>query len=845
MIIQCPVCGQVYDTTGYPENYRFACNCQHIIDVAAYRHAASQAQGVHSSPAQAGHTSSPPASMGSHADSTMKTSPPAASLAYSASSWQQAGSRPDWQSQNPESMHPDLARPVVPQADASAYVDPLAEEGWEEGAVGESTAVSRSPYHNAPVPSASVAQSQQPSASWEDEISYASPGSPSWDDADDSSNSPLEEIHLPDEPPPERLEFRSLLALFLSIFFVFGPLVWLLGWVSRRQIRLAPSIFRGKSIATFAMFLGFVETVLLAGLIYFAIKNPLIHPAVTSVARVLGTLKIELTEDTYARRKADPEELSLPLARQLLTRYVSMQRRNKNQIPPFLALYIHQNPGRSFAHAFWYDSLRQKTQRALFLRSNRGHWHLTQIETAYQEESRISSPGSQQLSTEQAKQLIQEFWKLRGRFTNVSIHALYVVQRAGTSTATAYWKLHKQVSSQSLRTWEVATLFRRSLQDRWHLCQYAVPVQDGEQHAYSVTAPAELTVDVAKTLLTKYLKEEKQKSFSSRYLYVYQEPKSPQAWVYWQPRWEKLPWRSLFRYATTQQWHLASEHVPPPVETRFRLKGSPVLTPSLAKTLVLSHLSKMKFASAPTLQHLYVYQASGSHQARVNWQISLAPPQAGMQAPTAHRYQSLFTYTHDGFWNLTEAQYARATEVLYYQRGDSVLEANVARQLIRQFWKDQSWKSDLRRFSGAKIRDLYVYQDPQTTKAWAHWIIENNDQFTPLRSSFYRSHDGFWYLGEYDLGRGYLLTPSAPAPPLLTAPLALQLLQQYWKQKDPDVETGLREVYVYQSPQSHRAYVHALVQQQQKVQSVLSLFHRSNQNRWHLSVIELPHPPTL
>lgn len=498
MIIQCPTCGQVYDTTGYPNHYQFVCNCGMVIDVAAYR----QHTSMPPSPAMGVSAGSYSSSGGSHPDSTMRTSPPTMAAA-SGAEWTHGSSHPDWHT-NGSSPHDDhIDHTLAPRTSSSAHIDPFAEDIYPSDQEGESTAVTRSPYHQQPsVPPQETAYPPQRSAppqeavkpsSWEDAIDPAAQIPPSWDDMPSPSDQNLEDIHLPEEHPPERIEFRSLLALFFSLFLIFGPLVWLLGWASRRQIRLTPNVFRGKSMATFAMFLGLVQTCLLAALLYAAVTRPHIHPAVTSVANVLGILQVKLTEDTFAKKPVDADELSLSVARRELLHHTALS--SKTSKPNFVSLYLYQEPNQSHAYAYWYDTLRRKTQRALFLRSNRGHWHLNQIEIAYQEESRVFGPGSRQLTTPQAKQLIQQFWKLRGRFTNVHIHQLYVVQRPGAKKATAYWKLHKQISAQSIKTWDIASHFRRSSENQWHLCQYASSTREGEQHQYAATAPPTLTPD--------------------------------------------------------------------------------------------------------------------------------------------------------------------------------------------------------------------------------------------------------------------------------------------------------------------------------------------------------------
>lgn len=835
MIIQCPTCGQAYDTTGYPENYKFACSCGTVIDVTFLMQQADAA-------------------------STMQTRPPSAELAMSSSSWAEvpvegepgestAVSRvpeppPGYEPEDP--LDHTLAPP--PGADLDLFVS----HNDDYAAEGESTAVTRSPYHNAPNPDipptlqepiSGVATSYDPSRtaeSYAPERTSAPPVSdvvaPSWDALPDENDASYDENDAAFDGE-KTLEPRAVWAMFFAILIVTGPLAWLLGWRGRSHIRLAPGIIRGKGLATFAMLLGMLETFAMGGLLYVAITQPTIHPVVTNLGRILGTVKPQTTVDSFAKRSQDPAQLAEPKAKKLVLDYWKhLDPKRKVTLPGF---YLYQKSNQAHAHGYWYDSRLKKTRQAIFIRSNRGHWHLAEVGIVYTEEARVSEAGSKQLSATMAKKLIQQFWILRGRFRRVHVHKLYVVQKPGSTTAVAYWALHKQLSSQSIKTWKIRSHFRYSSAGKWHLCQYASPVPEDEVHDYATTASRRLEAEPVKTLLKQYFKEELQKRFYSRTIAIYQEPKGLEAWVYWQ-RGRKPPQRSLFRYANDQKWYLARMNVPPAIQLRLRTKGSKELTRDLMETLLKKYMRKSR--KRVEIQHAMWLQKK-PNSALVRWQLAGAPAQLGTQgAPTKPR-QSRFTYAHDGQWYFTDLNYGNPEQVLYHQKGPKQLVSSIAKTLIRRYWKDQSWRSDSRRFSGAKIQTLYIYQEPGTSHAHAHWVINNNDQLTAMRSSFVRSSEGQWYLTDYDLGRGYLYKHHKLAEPTMTVKTVFAMLKAYWKAKDKDNKTTFRDVYVYQPKGSHKAYVHAVWSVGKKARPVYSLFHRSNQNRWYLSVAELPQPP--
>ncbi len=843
MIIQCPTCGQAYDTTGYPDNYQFACSCGAVIDVTLLM---QQAQAA-----------------GGYAASTMRSQPPSAELAASSAHWTEAPIEdvvgestavsaappppPGYQGYSQEQGDP-LDHTLAPPTDLDLFAS--VDEAFEGS--GESTAVTRNPYleSNPGSPSTlqdpvlGIATSYDPNQPTGTPLpaNVIQDGAgdgvrpPSWDALPDS-NDPLgadEEVHFDGE---RRLEPRAVWAMFFAVLIVTGPLAWLLGWRGRSHIRLAPGIIRGKGLATLAMLIGMTETVLMGGLLYATIAQPDIHPVVNNLGRLLGTVQPKTTLDTFAKRPKDPAVLSLQKARDLVEQYG--KQRDSKRILKLQGFYLFQKGSQPFAHAYWYDERLNKTRHGMFLRSNRGHWHLVEVGIAYKEEARVSQTSSKQLTAATAKKLLQAFWRLRGRFTRTHIHQLYVVQQMGSRTAVVYWALHKQLSSQSIKIWKIRSHFRYSSAGEWHLCQYASPVPEDELHNFSQTASRTLEPEVAKSLLQKYFKEELQKRFYSRNLSIYQEAKGLKAWVYWQ-RGRKPARRSLFRYATDQKWYLARLHQPPSLDLRYRVKAPTKLERPLVESLLRKHTRKT--SKRIDLLHATWFQTK-PNRSLVRWQLAGAPAQLGTQGSPTRPQQGLFTHTHDGYWYFTDLKFGNPKEVLYHKKGPVRLDANIAKDLIRKYWKDQSWRSNTRRFNGARIQTLYIYQEPNSNKARAHWVINNNDQLTPVRTSFARSQEGHWYLTQYDLGPGYQYKYSKAADVAVSIPTVFALLQEYWKAKDKDNKTAFRDVYIYQREGSHQAYVHSVWITGKKARSVFSLLHRSNQNRWYLSVAELPQPP--
>ena len=835
MIIKCPTCSQGYDTTGYPDNYKFACSCGAIIDVAALQ---QQATGAASPSMAAEPYVHPPAPQ------------PLPPEPWQGSAHPESTSNPTLNSSTdglPPMQAVDFA---LDQAEATAVTrSPYTMQDMPYTSSGERGSpdayashspdayASHPPSHTTVPYESSAGMDSQPAQALGSQEVQQSYIPDSWTELDESPSHSANDIVLPIDDA-DRTEPRAIWALIFAFFVVLGPVVWFLAARARQQIRLAPNIFRGRRLALVGILIGLIQTLGLGGVIYLAWTQPNIHPLIHRTAFVLGMVQPRTTIDRFKKRAKDPAHLTLSLAQKLLNQRLRLRQKKAKSLP---IAYLAHTSKPYYTHAYWRDPKRKTSRKGLYFRSARGHWHLAHVESVYQEETRVFETGPSKLTATLARQLIKKFWQLRGRFTGVTIKQLYVVQEAGSQVASAYWVLEKQKAGKPLQRWVIVSRFRRSSQGQWFLVRYAEHVPKEEQHQFSATSGPRLTVETARPLLAQAYKLF-QKSFQPRSMAVTQEPNSTTGWLLWENGRRKPLLRSLFRYSTDQKWFFVRTLASPTLRKVYRIKGPTNLNSALAKTLLETYLRKQR--DRLRVQHLYVYQRKGQHIAQVRW-ITKAPRQQKLGTPPPKPQQSVFHYTSDGSWNLTILHQRPAQEVLYHKKGGPRLSADIAKQLLRQYWRDQSWRSNSRRFSGAKIQALYTFQNSDNQRAWAHWIISNNDTKTPLRSSFYRSAEGHWYLGSYDLGKGYTLRYRITGPKQLSVKMLIPLLRNYVTLKYKDTRVVLRDFYVVQPTKQHRAYVRWVWESGSKARAVFSLLHRSNQGHWYLSIPELSNPPTL
>jgi hypothetical protein len=633
---------------------------------------------------------------------------------------------------------------------------------------------------------------------------------------------------------PKRIESSVLLGFLLLPFVIFGLFSWILASRGLRNIRMDPNLYKGHFLASLTILVGMIETFALIGMICLVAFVPQIHPLATQVASIFGQKSEQTEEDAFVKRVSEPPILLNDLAYRHLQIYFDQHK--LSQLPKESELYVHQEDNQAHAYVYWRDQQSQLNRRGLFFRSQRGHWHLVQIEPIYTEEVRVFAAGPALLRSEIAKKLIHKFWQLRGRFSEVSIQKLYVVQQPNTRHALAYWQLRKQMPDQTLRQWKLASRFRRSTGGQWYLAQYAMRIDDDEDFRYSAHGQARLSLELTVQLLMTYHRDQKQ-AFSAHRLLIHQPPSALEAIVFWQNSRRGQAQHSVLRLDTEQDWHLAVPNAQSPYLINPESSENMQLSNQAAQQHIQEYLRKQQLPSQ--IKQLYVYQPDHGHIAYVRWLPYQPPARLPLRNPKPiSPRQSLFHYLHNGSWNLSKLDVSPAYEVIASLKGAERLSAEVANHIIRQYWKE-----DDRTFSGARIKDLYVYQEPDSLTAWAHWNMTRNDITTALRSRFFRSNNNIWFLGTYDLSSNYMIDYRALGPSYLSANIANQIIQQYLDKNISDSKPQIRDIYVYQEPHTHQAYTRWLRQSNDKASVIYSLFHRSNDNHWYLSVAELPTPP--
>ncbi len=630
-----------------------------------------------------------------------------------------------------------------------------------------------------------------------------------------------------------RLDLSLKLALILSLFVVFGPLVAFFALRGRGKAQREPDKFRGARWGTALFFIGILETFVILGLFIVSSGDP-----IGGVRELLSGAG----EGSWLSRKEvrHPEILSASLAEEILKNWD--REGGEGGVGVYPGLYVYQK-GR-WAYAHWYDEGQRVGMRALFLYSNSGRWHLIKRMEAFGEEARVFEPGGTVLKSELAKRLIRKFWKLRGGFSNVKIESLYVVQRRGEKRALAYWKLSKKLRDGSTKNWLIRSRFRRSNAGNWHLVRYAERIPSDEQLTFSISGKDDyLSKGGALKLLRSYAS-----SFGlrppDRIEAIYITPNSYKALVFWKNGKNKKVKTSLFRFSTDGNWYLS----------RFSIGLSPIfISPSgesdrldreRAEEFLLRALRERNRLKRYKLE-LYVFQDNGDiSRAWVRWslrQLHLGRRKRGKKRSKKRdrdliNRESLFLYSQEGHWILVKLRTSNRFLTGFSKRGGSRLSSEIAKSIIRLYWREYEWQSSFSRFSGAKIYKLYIYQEDNSRVAYAHWIISNNGLLTGVTSLFFYSNDGRWYLGKYDLGRSYLIDFRERGEKVLKAELARKILEKYLKKKRLSSSSKIADVFCFQDGKSlYRAFVGWVTQREGRLELKFALFHRSNDGYWYLS----------
>ncbi len=659
------------------------------------------------------------------------------------------------------------------------------------------------------------------------EVSDVEASSQEFDEQISFANEEMEDLGLPKET-----ESRAIVALFLIPFFIFGPLVLILGWQAQRRITRFPMMFKGKLLALFDILVGAVESLgvlLLTAMIFFPSQN---IPFLSEIKSFLPPFLVAQSGDFFPALDGQQKPfLKREQALALLQKYAKERLDGKLNIA---SLYVYQEPQQHYAFAYWFDADKKKFHRSLFEFSTEKQWHLALLDKDRAYETRCSQEAAPLLTANVARQLIQKFWQIRGHFSHVRVAEIYTYQNPSKHRAFAYWKLVKQMPGQQPQTWLIKTLFHYSNSGRWYLAKYAIPINDDVIYQYAAKGEPTLTKTLALKLLKRY-HEEKQEAFRPKILYVSQKRGSRIAYAHWQATPKSPSRRSLFRYTNSKHWVLARLTVAHGGLLHFSRKGPEILTPEIAKELIQRYWKRKKH-SIIFIRAYYIFQPNRGNVAYFRWYSHQRRRIGSRKAFRGRIYQSLFLRSNSGVWYLSRASTKARYDVRFSTQNASLNVAQ-AKEMIRRFWREDE------QFAGARIVHLYLFKEKQhPNRVWAHWAMSRGSLITRMRTSFFLSNAKRWYLGSYNNGRGFLYQYSKDYFGQLTKQIATEILKSYLKEKESSSTLSkILSLYVFQPAGCHKAYVRWVREKQNQYTHVHSLFHRSLDGRWYLSTFQLHH----
>jgi hypothetical protein len=455
-------------------------------------------------------------------------------------------------------------------------------------------------------------------------------------------------------------------------------------------------------------------------------------------------------------------------------------------------------------------------------------------------EVRCKQPGPPRLTAELASSLIGCFWKVRGPFSHVSIHNLYVLQKGSKARAYAYWLLRKRPPQGQEQSWYVKSLFHRSQQGEWSLSRYAIRPQRGLLYAFSRAGGALMTLEIAQDLLRAFYQEQdKSASYGSLHLMKQDQEEAAVVW-----RRERESWLGKMRRANDDKWYLVQ--VKPLPRALLEQPSKPMLALQEDEAMGILQRYWRGSPSAPMIQSLQVHQEHQQPYARAYWFWPVIAKQKRRITKEIRLFSSLFAQTQQGVWVLLDASLAgtwtipKATEqsvpdVRFAQKDGPLMSEDTARFILRQFWKEDE------NFAGIQIRDLYIHQEPQSHTAIAHWSLERGGVVQGVRTSFLRSNQGVWFLGRYQLtGKAFSLEVSVNEGAQLSTESAVSMLERMLKQTKDRKKRHVLSPFVYQEGKPLHAWVLWVLREGDQDQIMTSLFHRSTRGKWYLSSLQAP-----
>ncbi|MCB9644516.1 MAG: DUF4190 domain-containing protein [Myxococcales bacterium] len=685
-------------------------------------------------------------------------------------------------------------------------------------------------------------QSQQSLQAFDEAVGAASIDLSEISDLHEPSDEPAEftqsNIEL-GEIIPVGTDGRAILAFFCVLFFL-GPLAILSGFWSLRRIRRRAGLLKGRFLAWFSIVVGFGQTAAIGLLVAAWVAPSRKWPGVDILLRALG-------EPVKARRtpyKGDEPTQSPQLEKELAFRLLAhewnfLKGRPMSRLPQDFALYQEEKERHAFVH--WRDPIKGKNHRSLFVFSSDDRWYLALMDVGRPFEVRCKQPGPPRLTAEIANQLISCFWKVRGRFSFVSSHSLYVHQRNASRQAYAYWLLRKKPPQRDERSWYVKSLFHRSLRGEWFLSRYAIRPQRGSMYAFAREGGVLLSRDVARELVQAFLREQDKGTQIDEFSLLKQL--GEEASVVW--RHERRAWLGQFRRANSGKWYLVHVKPLPRAMIEHPLRSSLTLQEEQAQSL-LQRYWRGKPVS-PVIRSLQVHQEATQAYARAFWFWPSIEKQKKRISRKIHVFSSLFAQNQKGNWLLLDASMTgdgvipKATEqivpdVRFAQRGGPLMTQENARFILRQFWKEDE------NFVGVQIHDLYIYQEPRSHTATAHWSFDRGGSAQSIRSSFLWSNQGNWFLSRYQMGgSGFSVDVSAEGGVKLSKKIAVEMIQE--KLKKEQAEQKKRRVlspFVFQEGNQAHAWVFWVLREDKEDKIMSSLLHRSSRGKWYLSALQAP-----
>ena len=651
------------------------------------------------------------------------------------------------------------------------------------------------------------------------------------------ASSPVEHVDI----QPLATDSRALTAFFSVLFFL-GPLAVLLGIGALRRIRRQRGLLKGGVLAWFSIVTGLGQSaiLLLLGAAWLFPSQSKTWPGVPLLLTFLG-------EPTQAKRDPYPEgestqepRLTEELAHRLIAHEWRFLKGKAMQKAP-RHLFVYQEEGARHAFVHWHNEETKQNHRSLFLFANRSLWYLGLLDAELPFEVRCKASDGERLQAATAERLIGCFWQLRGRFRQTSIHHLYIHQPPKSRSAHAYWLLRKNKGTPQEKSWYLRSLFHRSKQGEWYLSRYAERVPRGTLYAFSLPAPNILDKESTQKLLQTYVQQQGQPPPQE----VHITPTlHAQAHAYWQQ--QRKIWEGTFRYTNQGSWNLVAVREQPRAFLNETSTAQTKLTEEEAQRLLTQFGRTLP--ESPMIQALQVYQEPDQPYAYAHWSWPVIKRNKRRIDKETRLFISLFVRTNDQRWLLLDAMQGgswRTTQSIdrdtpdgrFAKQGSVLMDADLARELLRQYWKEDE------SFAGSQIRDLYIYQEPKTHHALAHWSLDNAGSLKTMRTLFLRSQRGAWYLGRYALP-----TPSftfdfsakeSPRLPLETANLLIKKALD--KQEDASKKRlHILSPFVYQEPNQHKAWVLWVLREDQEDKLMTSLFHRSNQGIWYLSSLQTP-----